>query len=91
MNFFDEIEIYLRSRFTVIWIASYEEDRITATLKTLCERSQPQRRLFTWDIAAYFKPMTDTGGANLPEARAIPRPHSKRLPRPTASTTRFSS
>ncbi len=69
MNSFDEIEIYLRSRFTVIWVASYEEDRIVATLKTLCERSNPPRRLVTWDIAACFKTVADTSGASLPDAR----------------------
>lgn len=69
MPFQDEIEIYLRSRFTVIWIASYEEDRIIATLKTLCERSNPHRRLFTWDIAAFFKAVASADGATLPDAR----------------------
>ena len=65
MNFSDEIEIYLRSRFTVVWVASYEEDRIITTLKTLCERTN--RRLVTWDIAAYFKSVGDA--AAMPDAR----------------------
>jgi AAA+ superfamily predicted ATPase len=69
MPFQDEIEIYLRSRFTVLWIASYEEDRIVTLLKTLCERSKPPRRLFTWDIAAYFKGVANTDGATLADAR----------------------
>ena len=66
MQFQQEIETYLRSRFTVIWIASYEEDRIIATLKALCERTN--RRLFTWDIAAYFRAIVDAGGTP-PDAR----------------------
>lgn len=65
----DEIEIYLRSRFTVLWIASYEEARIIGTLKALCERSNPPRHLFTWDIAAYFKTVTSADGPSLPDAR----------------------
>ena len=69
MPFQDEIEIYLRSRFTVLWVASYEEDRIITTLKTLCERSAPPRRLFTWDIAAYFKAIINPDGATIADAR----------------------
>ena len=67
MKFADEIEIYLRSRFTVLWIASYEEDRIVATLKGLCEKST--RRLVTWDVAAFFKAVVEAGGTALPDAR----------------------
>lgn len=66
MNLAEEIEIYLRSRVTVIWIVSYEEDRILATLKALCERSN--RGLFAWDVAAYFK-VVASAGASLPDAR----------------------
>ena len=67
MPFTDEIETYLRSRFTVIWIASYEEDRIINSLKALCERTT--RRLVTWDIAAYFKSVVDNGATAPPDAR----------------------
>ncbi|MGH2361983.1 MAG: AAA family ATPase, partial [bacterium] len=69
MQIADEIEIFLRSRFTVIWIVSYEEERIIAALKGQCERTNPPRRLVTWDIAACFKTITESGGASLPEAR----------------------
>lgn len=69
MSIQDEIEIYLRSRFTVLWIASYEEARIIGMLKALCERSNPPRHLFTWDIAAYFKTVTSADGPALPDAR----------------------
>jgi AAA+ superfamily predicted ATPase len=64
----EEIEIYLRSRYTVLWIASYEEDRIITTLKALCEKTA--RRLVTWDIAAWFRGIVEPGGgAALPDAR----------------------
>jgi hypothetical protein len=35
MNFQQEIELYLRSRFTLIWVVSYEEERIITHLKEL--------------------------------------------------------
>ncbi|MCU0780027.1 MAG: hypothetical protein MUF04_02870 [Akkermansiaceae bacterium] len=64
MKFAEEIEICLRSRFTVVWISSYEEERIVASLKELCDRTK--RRLLTWDIAACFKVASDTPGAPSP-------------------------
>jgi AAA+ superfamily predicted ATPase len=64
MKFAEEIEICLRSRFTVVWISSYEEERIVASLKELCERTK--RRLLTWDIAACFKIVSDTPGSPTP-------------------------
>ena len=68
MDLREEIEIYLRSRFTVLWIASYEEDRIITTLKALCEKTG--RRLVTWDIAAWFRGIVEPGGGGtLPDAR----------------------
>jgi len=66
MQFQLEMETYLRSRFTVIWVVSYEEDRIISTLKTLCEPSQ--RRLVTWDVAAFFQAVANSSGG-LPDAR----------------------
>ena len=67
MRFQEEIEIYLRSRFTVIWVASYEEERIITALKAVCE--QNNRRLITWDVADWFKVIVDNGGGNPPDAR----------------------
>ena len=64
MKFAEEIEICLRSRFTVVWVSSYEEERIVASLKELCDRTK--RRLLTWDIAACFKIVSDTPGAPTP-------------------------
>lgn len=55
MDFFEEMNIYLRSKFTVIWVVSYEEERILGDLKVLCE--QTGRRLISWDLAAYFQPI----------------------------------
>ncbi len=69
MNFLDEIEIYLRARFTVLWIASYEEERILAALREVCEQRKPQRLLFDWDVATYFRLIFDPGDAKVPDAR----------------------
>jgi SpoVK/Ycf46/Vps4 family AAA+-type ATPase len=66
MDFQQEMEIYLRSRFTLIWVVSYEEDRLVSSLKTLCEGSH--RRLLTWDLAACFKPIVNCSGTP-PDAR----------------------
>lgn len=60
-----EIDVYLRSRFTILWIVSHEEDRVIGVLKALCEPSQ--RRLLTWDLAAGFQPVVHCAGAP-PEA-----------------------
>jgi hypothetical protein len=66
MEFAQEIEIYLRARFTVIWIASYEEERVIEALRAVCEKGS--RRLISWDLAASFRPVCNVQG-NLPDAR----------------------
>lgn len=45
MKFAEEIEICLRSRFTVVWVSSYEEERIVTSLKELCERTKTSSKL----------------------------------------------
>jgi SpoVK/Ycf46/Vps4 family AAA+-type ATPase len=69
MQFREEIETYLRARFTVLWIASYEEERIIATLREVCDQSKPPRLLYTWDLAAFFKVVSAGQGAATPDAR----------------------
>jgi len=61
MNFEQELEIYFRSRFTLICIASFEEARILDYIKNICERSR--RALFVWDHADYFQQMAGAMGA----------------------------
>ncbi|MBN1901891.1 AAA family ATPase [Candidatus Sumerlaeota bacterium] len=68
MEFKEELEIYLRSRFTVIWIISYEEERIMELFKEICSQANPQRRLISWDIAGYFRSIVNVGGSP-PDAR----------------------
>jgi hypothetical protein len=57
MNVGNEIELLLRSRFTLIVIVTLEEERVVKILKDLAERKE--RPLYTWDIADGFKAVTD--------------------------------
>lgn len=66
MDFQREMETYLRSRFTVVWVVSYEEERVLGHLKELCARTS--RRLVVWDIAALFQPLENWDGS-VPDAR----------------------
>jgi len=59
MNLEKELEIYLRSRFTFIYVVTAEEERIVRMLKRLCE--QTQRTLCVWDHADYFQQVVGTG------------------------------
>ena len=60
-----EIELSLRSRFTLICIISLEEERVVHKLKALCERTQ--RHLLSWDLADAFQALTGSG--NVPKAK----------------------
>lgn len=66
MGFKQEMEIYLRSKLTVIWVISYEEERIINCFKELCEASN--RTLMTWDLAAGFLGIANVKGTP-PNAR----------------------
>ncbi|MBM4080807.1 MAG: AAA family ATPase [Planctomycetes bacterium] len=68
MNFEQEIEIYFRSRFTVICIVSFEEERILEEIKKVCQKSQ--RLLYSWDHADFFQALTQ--GAPSPPAAKDP-------------------
>ena len=51
-----EIDLFLRSRFTLIGVISYEEERVLDVLNELCERTK--RALYIWDYADFFQPVT---------------------------------
>jgi SpoVK/Ycf46/Vps4 family AAA+-type ATPase len=53
MEFKNEIEIYFRSRFTLIVVVSFEEERIFEDIKQVCQ--QANRQLLLWDHADFFK------------------------------------
>ena len=59
MNFRQELEVYLRSRFTLICVVSLEEECVIEQIKHLCEETN--RRLYTWDHADYFAVISGDG------------------------------
>lgn len=66
MDFEREIEIYIRSRFTLICIISFEEERILEQIKRVCEQSK--RNLYTWDHADFFQSLSK-GVGSIPQAK----------------------
>ncbi len=61
MNFQQELEIHLRSRYTLICIVSFEEECILELVKRVCEQSN--RRLYAWDHAEFFQVVVGDGSA----------------------------
>lgn len=61
MGFRDDLEIYLRSRFTLICVVSLEEECILEQVKEVCERTS--RKLFVWDHGDFFRVIVGEGGA----------------------------
>ncbi len=65
MNFEEQLDIYLRARFTLLVLVTPEEERALETIKTVCE---PARRpCLTWDVADGYQ--TLVGPASPPSAR----------------------
>jgi len=56
MEFIEEIDVLIRSRFTLICIVSFEEERILEQIKSVCEKGK--RILYTWDHADFFQPLS---------------------------------
>ncbi len=61
MKFEDELDVYLRARFTLILLVTAEEERALQTIKSVCE--QTQRPSLTWDIAEGFQWLNGSGPA----------------------------
>jgi AAA+ superfamily predicted ATPase len=61
MNFEDQLDIFLRARFTLIVLVTHEEERALQTVKIVCDRTN--RRCLTWDAADGFQLLTSKGGA----------------------------
>jgi len=61
MNFNEELDIALRSRFTLIGIKSFEEERILESIKMLCEKSG--RQCYLWDHADFFQSLSSNGSS----------------------------
>lgn len=66
MSFEQELDIYLRSRFTLIVLVTPEEERALSIVKVVCDRSQ--RPCLSWDVADGFQSLTNWRGS-LPSAR----------------------
>ncbi len=66
MPFEQELDIYLRSRFTLIVLVTPEEERVLSAVKAVCDRTQ--RPCLTWDVADGFQSLTTWCGS-LPSAR----------------------
>lgn len=65
MNVEDQLDLYLRARFTLLVFVTAEEERLLTTIQRVCE--QTQRRLFSWDAADGFQLLT--GNSTPPSAR----------------------
>jgi AAA+ superfamily predicted ATPase len=61
MSFAQDLEIYLRSRFTLLCIVSFEEECILEQVKELCR--QTSRRLYMWDHAEFLQVLVGDGAA----------------------------
>lgn len=67
MDFAEQLDIYLRARFTLIVLATVEEERAMQTLQAICEQARPPRPLLTWDAGDGFARLAGRG--TLPNAR----------------------
>ncbi len=61
MTFEDQLDIYLRARFTLLVLITSEEERALGTIKSVCERTG--RRCLSWDAADGFQWITTANGA----------------------------
>jgi len=60
MSFEQQLDIYLRARFTLVVLVTPEEERVLHTIKTVCERTN--RPCLTWDVADNFQWLTAVDG-----------------------------
>jgi hypothetical protein len=62
----NELELYIRARFTLIVLTTVEEERALELMRQLCERMR--RPCISWDVADGFQAVANVQGA-LPSAR----------------------
>jgi SpoVK/Ycf46/Vps4 family AAA+-type ATPase len=67
MSFEQQLDIYLRARFTLIILSTPEEERALQAVKAVCDKRQ--RPCVTWDIADHFQWLTGGSGA-VPTAKS---------------------
>jgi AAA+ superfamily predicted ATPase len=61
MTIDQQLDIYLRARFTLIVLVTAEEERALQTLRAVCEHTK--RSCLTWDVADNFQWLTGAEGA----------------------------
>jgi SpoVK/Ycf46/Vps4 family AAA+-type ATPase len=66
MAFEQELDIYLRSRFTLMILVTPEEERALQSVKQVCDKAQ--RPCLSWDVADGFQAVTNWRGT-IPTAR----------------------
>jgi AAA+ superfamily predicted ATPase len=66
MSFDQELDLYLRARFTLIMLITPEEKRVIESIKSVCDRYS--RPCLSWDIADGFQIVTNWKGA-IPSAK----------------------
>jgi len=69
MAFEQELDVYLRARFTLIVLVTTEEERALQIVKSVCERAK--RACLSWDVAEGFQVVTGTFNPSLPAKDAI--------------------
>jgi len=67
MSFEQQLDLYLRARFTLIVLVTAEEERTLNSIKAVCERTSPARPCLSWDVADGFQTVVGRGPA--PTAR----------------------
>jgi AAA+ superfamily predicted ATPase len=65
MGFEQELDVYLRARFTLVVLVTPEEERALQAVKAVCERGK--RPCLTWDVADGFVALA--AGGQVPAAR----------------------
>jgi ATP-dependent 26S proteasome regulatory subunit len=65
MAFEQELDVYLRARFTLIVLVTTEEERALQSVKSVCEKLK--RPCLTWDVADGFQSLA--GGGAAPSAK----------------------
>jgi SpoVK/Ycf46/Vps4 family AAA+-type ATPase len=58
VNLQKELDLYIRSRFTLICIVSMDEERVLSQISRLCRRTK--RTLYAWDHADHFEVIGDS-------------------------------
>jgi AAA+ superfamily predicted ATPase len=67
MNFEEQLNLYLRARFTLMIVVTPEEERVLEMVKTVCEAMK--RPCLTWDVADHFRTLTPQTKGSSPAAR----------------------